>query len=109
MTRRRSKRYLSDADKLAFLAKAGDWRDACIAMQARAPINDPFYKSVDEVMIAIDAVAEAVTGCRDHFHTRKHSATPHLQNFLQPQAAEAGEPTSLEARGTVGTGRCGGE
>ena len=109
MTRRRSKRYLSDADRQDFLAKVRGWRDACIAMQTRAPINDPFYRSISEVTTAIDAVAEAVTGSRDHFHTRMHSATPHLQGLPKPQAAEAGEPTSLEARGTVGSGRCGGE
>lgn len=109
MTRRRSKRYLSDADKLAFLAKVREWRDACIAMQTLAPINDPFYRSISEVADAIDGVAEAVTGRGDHFHTRKHSATPHLQGFSRPQAAEAGEPTSLEALGADDTGRCGGE
>lgn len=109
MSRRRSKRYVSDADKQSFLAKAGELRDACVGMQTRGPINDPLYRSIAEVMSAIDAVAEVMTGRRDHFHTRMFSATSHLRGFSESQATAEAEPASLHAVGTVGAGRCGGE
>lgn len=109
MSRRRSKRYLSEEDKQSFLAKAGELRTACVGMQTRGPINDPLYASISKLMDAIDGVAEVVTGRSDDFHTRKHSATPHLESLPVPQATAAVEPVSLDAFGTVGIGRCGGE
>lgn len=109
MSRRRSKRYLSEEDKQTFLAKAGELRTACIDMQTRGPINDPFYASISKLMDAIDGVAEVVTGEGDHFHTKKHSATPYLQGFDEPQATAAAEPASLAGLGANGAGRFGGE
>lgn len=109
MSRRRSKRFLSEGEKQAFLAEAGKLRAACVRMHTRGPIRDPLYASISHLMQAIDAVAEVVTGNRAHFHIVQHSATPHLVNFQGAQATAAGEVVSLPALGAAGVGRCGGE
>ncbi|CAO4182066.1 hypothetical protein [Methylorubrum populi] len=108
MARRRSKRILAPEDRQDFLAEAGTWRAACIRLMTRAPINEPFYRALTEVTAAIDSVAEAVTGHRNHFHNRMHSAPPPGWTVAKPQAAEAA-PASLPAVGIDGAGRCGGE
>ncbi|KQQ31518.1 hypothetical protein ASF53_02120 [Methylobacterium sp. Leaf123] len=109
MSRRRSKRFLSEEDKLSFLAKAGELRTSCVGMQARGPINDPFYASVSKLMEAIDGVAEVVTCRREHFYTMAHSSPPTGHGPSACQATAAEEPASLSALGADGVGRCGGE
>lgn len=109
MSRRRSKRHLSEEDKQTFLVKAGELRTACVGMQTRGPINDPLYDAISELMRAIDGVAEVVTGQRDHFHAVRHSATPHMMGGAGSQATAAGAPVSFEIGGAEGVGRFGGE
>lgn len=95
---------MSQEEREAFLAQAGAWRKACLDMQARAPIVEPFYASIGKVVEAIDDIAEAVTGDRRRFWTRQHSA------YGSPQAAApagAADPASLAE--DEADGRGGGE
>ena len=57
-------------EQTAFLREAGEWRRRCVAVLARAPIQGPIYVAASGIMDAIDRLAQAVTGRRDHFHLR---------------------------------------
>jgi hypothetical protein len=62
------RRVFVGAEQLGLLDKAEGWRKECIRVLSRAPINSPLYRSVSGIMDAIDGLAEAVTGNRQHFH-----------------------------------------
>lgn len=101
MGRRRSKRFVLPEQQEAFLAKAGEWRQACLDMRSRAPIGEPFYDAIGKVVEAIDDVAEAVTGDRRHFWTRPHSA-PGPSQAAAPDTAEDESLAEDEAFGRGG-------
>jgi hypothetical protein len=56
------------AEEVAFLEEAGCWRKQCINVLRRATPQGPLYKAVEQVVDAIDGVAEVVTGDRKRFH-----------------------------------------
>jgi hypothetical protein len=61
-------RVFVGAEQIDLLDKAEGWRKECVRVLSRAPINSPLYRSVGGIMDAIDGLAEAVTGNRQHFH-----------------------------------------
>ena len=61
-------RVFVGAEQIDLLDKAETWRKECVRVLSRAPINGPLYRSVSGIMDAIDGLAEAVAGNRQHFH-----------------------------------------
>jgi len=51
---------------------AGECRSACIHVLTNAPINGPAYVAAQDVMKAIDGLAEVLVGDRTHFHLKGH-------------------------------------
>ena len=68
------RRILSPATSDAALASAGACRSAAVKLMTEAPIGGPAYRAAEELLRAIDGLAEALTGEADHFHTRPHTA-----------------------------------
>ena len=71
---RRSSRSDATIDKEALLQALGGCRRALIEVESRAEIGGPLYKNCDAVLAAIDALAEVLTGDRQYFWPRLHSA-----------------------------------
>lgn len=75
MARRRSKRFpLLPSEEAELLADIEGWRDRCLALKARIPIQGSLYKALSGTTEAIDGIAEAVTGDRTTFWRKWHSA-----------------------------------
>lgn len=55
-------------EEVALLEDAALWRRQCIDALTRAKPQGPLYKSVSEIVDAIDGLAEVVTGDRRRFH-----------------------------------------
>lgn len=68
------RRILSPATSDAALASAGACRSAAVKLITEAPIGSPAYQRAEELLRAIDALAEVLTGRGDHFHTKPHTA-----------------------------------
>ncbi|MBS7811223.1 hypothetical protein [Roseococcus pinisoli] len=64
------KRKVSAAQIAAALEEFGRTRHRCALLLADLPILGPHAKAVTDVMHAIDAFADLVTGDRAHFHAR---------------------------------------
>jgi hypothetical protein len=62
------KRVLSHTTAEATLAAAGDCRAACIRLMTEAPISSEAYQKAEALRRAVDDLAEALTGNREHFH-----------------------------------------
>jgi hypothetical protein len=56
------------ADEVAFLEEARRWRQQCILVLTRAKPQGPLYKATEEILDAIDGLAETVTGDRQRLH-----------------------------------------
>lgn len=69
------KRIYVGAEALDLLDRAEGWRKECVRVLSRAPINHPYYRSISEIMDAIDGLAEAVTGDRARFHAKAPRTT----------------------------------
>ena len=67
------KRILSPVAVKALLDALERARRACTDFIGSAPINEPHYRAVGEVMRAIDGFAEVATGSREHFHAKTGS------------------------------------
>ena len=71
----RSKRLpIELLDNGPLLAALGQCRQACTGLCARTVIGSPAYKSAAALMEAIDLFAEVLTGRKDHFHLKAHTA-----------------------------------
>jgi hypothetical protein len=68
------KRVLSIATSEAALSAAKACRAAAIQVLTEAPISSPAYHRASELLGAIDALAEALTGDQRLFHTKPHPA-----------------------------------
>jgi hypothetical protein len=75
--RMRRKRIFHDLHKQALLTAIGECRRACIKAQSAAPINGDVYEGVSALMERIDDLAAILTGSREHFHVKPHSAPDH--------------------------------
>ena len=71
MPRRRILSHQRIADALK---AAGECRAACIRILTDAPIDGPAYKATQDVMQAIDGLAEVLVGDRTHFHLKPHGS-----------------------------------
>lgn len=60
------------AEEAHFLeeVEVGRWRRLCIEVLSRAKPQGPLYKAVEQVVDAIDSVAEVVAGDRRRFYQR---------------------------------------
>lgn len=58
------------AEAVHFLDDAGRFRRQCIEVLTRAKPQGPLYRAVEQVVDAIDGVAEVVAGDRKRFHQR---------------------------------------
>lgn len=56
------------AEEVHFLEEAGRWRRQCVEVLSRAKPQGALYKAVEQVVNAIDGVAEVVVGDRKCFH-----------------------------------------
>lgn len=68
------KRLLSAATRGATLAAAKACRTAAVQLLTEAPIHSAEYQRAAELLDAIDALAEALTGKAELFHTKPHTA-----------------------------------
>jgi hypothetical protein len=66
-------RVLSNATSQAALSAAQACRASAVQVLTEAPIDSPAYRRAAELLGAIDALAEALTGRADAFHTKPHS------------------------------------
>jgi hypothetical protein len=69
------RRILSAQVSAEAMQVAGECRAACIRILTNAPINGPAYKAAQDVMTAIDGLAEILVGDRRHFHLKPHGDT----------------------------------
>jgi hypothetical protein len=76
MGSRRTKRIFTDVDSRDLLKAIGECRAACIVASSKAPITGDVYQRCTGLIQAIDDVAEVLTGDRQHFWLRPHSAPP---------------------------------
>ena len=60
--------------KQQVLEKLREGRTGAIQVRKEAKINSPEYRAAGEVTKAIDALAETLTGNREYFWTKPHSA-----------------------------------
>lgn len=67
-------RVLSIATSEAAIKSAQACRCAAVQVLTEAPIDSPAYRRASELLGAIDALAEALTGQERLFHTKPHSA-----------------------------------
>jgi len=58
------------AEAVHFLEEAGRFRRQCIDVLSRAKPQGPLYKAIEDVVYAIDGVAEVVSGDRRKFYQR---------------------------------------
>ena len=63
-------RYFGPLERDELLGALKSCRDACVRASMRAPINGDIYKSVEQLMNAIDDVAGVLTGDPTHFHLK---------------------------------------
>lgn len=68
----RFRRLFSTADRDALLEGLAVCRRACTQAQATAPINGPIYRACGVVTDAIDDLAGALTGNREHLWAPLH-------------------------------------
>jgi hypothetical protein len=68
------RRILSDPVIAEAMQAAGECRAACVRVVTQAPINGPTYKAAQDVMEAIDGLAEILVGDRRHFHLKSHGS-----------------------------------
>jgi hypothetical protein len=62
------RRILSVATQAEALRAAGECRALCVRVLTEAPVGGPVYLAAQQVLVAIDGLAEAITGSPDHFH-----------------------------------------
>ena len=56
------------AEEVALLEEAARWRRQCIDVLSRAKPQGPLYNATTSIVVAIDGLAEVVTGDRKRFH-----------------------------------------
>lgn len=71
MVSRRRRQFL-ESDTAALMTAIGTCRLACIAALRQAPPNDLIAERTRKLMNAINGVAEALTGDREHFWLKPH-------------------------------------
>ncbi len=65
---RRTQRGFVQVDKA--LEKLGTGRGGAIQVQTQARISSPEYRAAGKVIEAVDELAAALTGDREHFHLK---------------------------------------
>ncbi len=61
-------------DTRLFLALLEQCRRECVHLNTKTEIHSPAYRSATALMDAIDHCAEVLTGRRDFFHLKPHTA-----------------------------------